>query len=76
LSAFLILIIIAIFVIVMLMTFLFHPLFILIIVTIPNLYREEINDILHIGHDTGISGSGGIHLLTKIHMLLLNSNEV
>jgi hypothetical protein len=60
----------------MLMTFLFHPLFILIIVTIPNLYREEINDILHIGHDTGISGSGGIHLLTKIHMLLLNSNEV
>jgi hypothetical protein len=42
----------------MLMTFLFHPLFILIIVTIPNLYREEISDILHIGHDTGISGSG------------------
>jgi hypothetical protein len=50
----------------MLMTFLFHPLFILIIVTIPNLYREEINDILHIGHDTGISGSGGICM--KIQM--------
>jgi hypothetical protein len=56
LSAFLILIIIEVFVIVMLMTFLFHPLFILLIVTIPNLYREEISDILHIGHDTGDKG--------------------